>query len=111
MKTSANVQSQSVPAEGTPALTILRELKSTVSALQSTVSDAIKILQAFRTESVRDGLSEFLDVEQAAAFLGMKRQTLYKYLSEGRLKRYKRGKRVFVRRAELEQLAGVPAQM
>lgn len=50
--------------------------------------------------------SEFLDVEAAAALLGVKKATLYAYVSRGLLRSYKQGfgrKRLY-RRADIEAL-------
>jgi len=54
---------------------------------------------------VLDG-EEYLTVEEAAALLGVKRETLYAYVSRGILKSYKQGmKRArLYRRAEVEAL-------
>jgi excisionase family DNA binding protein len=52
---------------------------------------------------------EFLTVEEAARLLGIKRATLYAYVSRGRLRSYRRGmKRArLYRRAEVEDLLRV----
>lgn len=45
--------------------------------------------------------SEFLTVDEAAEFIRGKRQRVYDLLSDGRLKRFKDGTRVLVRRSDL----------
>ena len=54
---------------------------------------------------VLDG-EEYLTVEEAAALLGVKRETLYAYVSRGILKSYKQGmkRQRLYRRAEVEAL-------
>ena len=49
---------------------------------------------------------EFLDVEEATRLLGVKRATLYAYVSRGVLPSYRRGmkRRRLYRRADLERL-------
>jgi len=97
------------PQSAPPAAVLT--LSATLKEMQATQQEILKLLQAEHAEKLRAGLSEFVSVEEAAALLGMRRQTIYKYLSEGRLKRYKKGKRVFVRRADVERLAGVCSPM
>jgi excisionase family DNA binding protein len=57
---------------------------------------------------VLDG-EEFLTVEEAARLLGIKRTTLYAYVSRGRLSSYRQGikRERLYRRAEVEQLLRV----
>ena len=57
---------------------------------------------------VLDG-EEFLIVEEAARLLGIKRTTLYAYVSRGRLRSYRRGikRERLYRRAEVEDLLRV----
>ena len=57
---------------------------------------------------VLDG-EEFLTVEEAARLLGIKRTTLYAYVSRGRLRSYRRGmkREGLYRRAEVEDLLRV----
>lgn len=60
---------------------------------------------------VLDG-EEFLTVEEAARLLGVKRTTLYAYVSRGRLRSYRRGmkRERLYRRAEVEdQLRVAPS--
>ena len=54
---------------------------------------------------ILDG-EEYLTVEEAAALLGVKRATLYAYVSRGILKSYKQGmkRQRLYRRAEVEAL-------
>jgi excisionase family DNA binding protein len=54
---------------------------------------------------ILDG-EEFLTVEEAAARLGVKRETLYAYVSRGVLKSYRQGmkRQRLYRRAEVEAL-------
>jgi len=54
---------------------------------------------------VLDG-EEYLTVEEAAALLGVKRETLYAYVSRGILKSYRQGmkRQRLYRRAEVEAL-------
>lgn len=55
----------------------------------------------------RESEIEYLTVSEAAERLCAKRQRVYDLLSAGRLRRYKDGARVLVRRAELDSyLAG-----
>ena len=63
------------------------------------------LLLASEAMVVLDG-EEYLTVEEAAALLGVKRATLYAYVSRGILKSYKQGmKRArLYRRAEVEAL-------
>ena len=46
--------------------------------------------------------SPYLTVEQAAAYIGAGRQRVYDLVSDGRLRRYRDGSRVLVRRDELD---------
>ena len=64
-----------------------------------------RLLLASNAMVVLDG-EEYLTVEEAAARLGVKRETLYAYVSRGILKSYKQGmKRArLYRRAEVEAL-------
>jgi citrate synthase len=52
---------------------------------------------------------EFLTVEEAARLLGVKRTTLYAYVSRGRLNSYRQGikRERLYRRAEIEELLRV----
>jgi excisionase family DNA binding protein len=54
---------------------------------------------------ILDG-EEFLTVEEAAALLGVKRETLYAYVSRGVLKSYRQGikRQRLYRRSEVEAL-------
>jgi excisionase family DNA binding protein len=54
---------------------------------------------------ILDG-EEFLTVEEAAALMGVKRETLYAYVSRGVLKSYRQGmkRQRLYRRAEVEAL-------
>lgn len=56
------------------------------------------------------GGSEFLDVDEAAAFLRCGRQRIYDLRSSGRLSRHADGSRVLVARSELEQLVAAEAR-
>lgn len=51
----------------------------------------------------------YIDVEEAAALLGVKKATLYAYVSRGVLHSYKQhvGRRRLYRRAEIEELRAV----
>ena len=64
-----------------------------------------RLLIASGAMVILDG-EEFLTVEEAARLLGVKRETLYAYVSRGILKSYKQGmKRArLYRRAEVEAL-------
>ena len=59
---------------------------------------------------ILDG-EEFLTVEEAAALLGVKRETLYAYVSRGILKSYRQGikRQRLYRRAEVAALSGSTA--
>jgi citrate synthase len=64
---------------------------------------------------ILDG-EEFLTVEEAAALLGVKRETLYAYVSRGILRSYRQGikRQRLYRRAEVEALVRLergPAQV
>ncbi|QBD83101.1 helix-turn-helix domain-containing protein [Ktedonosporobacter rubrisoli] len=48
---------------------------------------------------------DFITIEQARAHLGISRRTLERYTAKGRIRRYRRGIRVYYRRDEVEQLA------
>jgi excisionase family DNA binding protein len=50
--------------------------------------------------------SPYLTVDQAAAYLGAERQRVYDLCSDGRLRRYKDGSRLLVRRDELDEYLG-----
>ena len=64
-----------------------------------------RLLLASNAMVVLDG-EEYLTVEEAAALLGVKRETLYAYVSRGILKSYKQGmkRQRLYRRAEVEAL-------
>lgn len=70
--------------------------------------DAVEAIAARAAELVLERLgdaqaapSEFLSVQEAAAFLRCSRQRVYDLLSDGRLARHKDGSRVLVSRADL----------
>lgn len=54
-------------------------------------------------------LPEFLTPEQAAAYLCCEPQRIYDLCSDGRLRRYKDGSRLLLRRVELEEYVGLQA--
>ena len=64
-----------------------------------------RLLLASEAMVVLDG-EEYLTVEEAAALLGVKRETLYAYVSRGIIKSYKQGmkRQRLYRRAEVEAL-------
>jgi excisionase family DNA binding protein len=48
---------------------------------------------------------EFMTIEEASARLGIARRTLERYTQNGRIRRYRRGIRVYYRRDDVERLA------
>lgn len=48
---------------------------------------------------------EFMTIEEASARLGIARRTLERYTQNGRIRRYRRGVRVYYRRDDVERLA------
>src|ERR671924_261758 len=68
-------------------------------------SSARTVLIASDRMIVLDG-EEFLTVDEAARLLGVKRETLYAYVSRGILRSYRQGikRQRLYRRAEIEQL-------
>jgi excisionase family DNA binding protein len=60
------------------------------------VADEVERLQLAETAS------PYLTVEQAASYIGSGRQRVYNLCSDGRLRRYRDGSRVLVRRDELD---------
>ena len=48
---------------------------------------------------------EFMTIEEASARLGIARRTLERYTQNGRIRRYRRGVRVYYKREEVERLA------
>lgn len=48
---------------------------------------------------------EFMTVEEASARLGISRRTLERYTKNGRIRRYRRGIRVYYSRNDVERLA------
>ena len=48
---------------------------------------------------------EFMTIEEASARLGIARRTLERYTKNGRIRRYRRGIRVYYRREDVERLA------
>jgi excisionase family DNA binding protein len=51
----------------------------------------------------RDG--EFLTIEEASARLGISRRTLERYTKDGRIRRYRRGIRVYYKHEDVERLS------
>ena len=47
---------------------------------------------------------EFMTVEEASARLGIARRTLERYTQNGRIRRYRRGIRVYYKREDVESL-------
>src|SRR5712691_6947529 len=68
-------------------------------------SGARRLLIASGAMVILDG-EEFLTVDEAASLLGVKRETLYAYVSRGILKSYRQGikRQRLYRRAEVEAL-------
>lgn len=52
----------------------------------------------------QQGDEEFLTPEEAGAMIGVSRRTLERYVEDKKIKRYKRGFRVYYKRAELAHL-------
>lgn len=48
---------------------------------------------------------EFMTIEEASARLRIARRTLERYTQNGRIRRYRRGIRVYYRREDVERLA------
>jgi excisionase family DNA binding protein len=48
---------------------------------------------------------EFMTIEEASARLGIARRTLERYTQNGRIRRYRRGIRVYYKREDVESLA------
>ena len=60
-------------------------------------------------KEMRKPLSPLLDVEEAAGFCGLKKSTMRSWILHNRITYVKLGRRVFLRRSDLEKLisAGV----
>lgn len=52
----------------------------------------------------QQGGEEFLTPEEAGAMIGVSRRTLERYVEDKKIKRYKRGFRVYYKRNELARL-------
>ncbi len=50
---------------------------------------------------------EFMTIEEASARLGIARRTLERYTQNGRIRRYRRGIRVYYKQEDVERLARV----
>ena len=48
---------------------------------------------------------EFMTIEEASARLGIARRTLERYTQNGRIRRYRRGMRVYYKHEDVERLA------
>ncbi len=48
---------------------------------------------------------EFMTIEEASARLGISRRTLERYTQNGRIRRYRRGIRVYYKRSDVERLS------
>lgn len=48
---------------------------------------------------------EFMTIEEASARLGISRRTLERYTQNGRIRRYRRGIRVYYKYSDVEKLA------
>jgi excisionase family DNA binding protein len=49
--------------------------------------------------------NEFMNIEEASVRLGISRRSLERYTKQGRIRRYRRGIRVYYKRADVERLA------
>lgn len=48
---------------------------------------------------------EFMTIEEASVRLGVARRTLERYTQNGRIRRYRRGMRIYYKRSDVENLA------
>ncbi|MBE3559222.1 MAG: helix-turn-helix domain-containing protein [Ktedonobacteraceae bacterium] len=48
---------------------------------------------------------EFMTIEEASVRLGISRRTLERYTTNGRIRRYRRGIRIYYKREDVERLA------
>jgi excisionase family DNA binding protein len=71
-----------------------------LDALRPLVADLVA--DEFERLQLAETGSPYLTVEQAAAYIGAERQRVYNLCSDGRLRRYKDGSRVLVRRDEID---------
>lgn len=65
---------------------------------------AARVAEMLSTSSSPDSAQRWLTIDQAAAYIGCRRQRIYDLRSSGRLKRHGDGGRALVDRYELEQL-------
>jgi excisionase family DNA binding protein len=72
--------------------------------IRQELTDFFKDKICSKAESQKDG--EYLNVTQAAEFLGLTKQTIYFYIKTAILPSYKFGKRVFFKKSEILEYIG-----
>lgn len=77
---------------------------STAEELTTLIETSIKKALSQKADEVGKGkeLPEILNVDQAAEFLSLAKQTLYGFTSKGEIPYLKRGKKLYFKKSELE---------
>ena len=75
---------------------------TTKSELENLIQNCVRQALSEHTPHTKDTANDILSVEQAGAFLNLAKQTLYGFTSKNEIPFFKRGKKLYFRKSELE---------
>ena len=73
------------------------------SDLEAIVQNSVRQVLSEQTPKANEPVNDILSVEQAGAFLNLAKQTLYGFTSKNEIPFFKKGKKLYFRKSELEQ--------
>ena len=76
---------------------------TTKSELENIIQNSVRQALSEHIPSTNETPNDILSVEQAGAFLNLAKQTLYGFTSKNEIPFFKRGKKLYFRKSELEQ--------
>jgi excisionase family DNA binding protein len=76
---------------------------TTKNELETLIQDTFRKVISEQTEKAREAKDAILSVEQTSQFLNLAKQTLYGFTSKNEIPFFKKGKKLYFRKSELEQ--------
>jgi len=71
--------------------------------LENLIQSTVRQVLSEQTSNTSESVNDILSVEQAGKFLNLAKQTLYGFTSKNEIPFFKRGKKLYFRKSELEQ--------
>lgn len=76
---------------------------TTQAELETLIQCTVRQALSEQVSNAKESVNEILSVEQAGRFLNLAKQTLYGFTSKNEIPFFKRGKKLYFRKSELEQ--------